>query len=278
MAEGGDFLESSYDDDTELSLSSRCYFCNEPADLYCSEEHCRRAVCSLCFVRNHQSHKVVDIKIDKKNKHEALISGLSDLRRELHQSKAKIVFSMNEVDKQFADTLRTLKAAKAQTIQKITRKFNKMIKYASKESKIGKVMEAEIINIDQILTGVDSVEEDVAEGSNISYEDIMVKLRAVEVVGNHVKDNLSGERSYQYLEYHGNQMTSLDVDRLCGSFSKNELRVEFRREKIPQDVSEVPAHERNSKEVVKVQTKPKAKRRKSTRKPKASPFTYKGNA
>ena len=68
-------------------------------------------------MRNHQSHKVVDIRKDKKNKYEALISGLSDLRRELHQSKAKIVFSMNEVDKQFADTLGTLKAAKAQTIQ-----------------------------------------------------------------------------------------------------------------------------------------------------------------
>ena len=281
MAEGGEFLESSfeeYDDDTELSLSSRCYFCNEPADLYCSEEHCRRAICNLCFVRNHQSHRVVDIRKDKKNKYEALISGLSDLRRELHQSKAKIVFSMNEVDKQFADTLGTLKAAKVETIKKLTRKFNKMIKYASKESKIGKVMEAEIVNIDQILTAVDSFEENITEGSSMSYEDIMVKLRAVEVVGDHLKNTMSGEQSYQYLEYHGNQMTSLDVDRLCGSFSKNEVRVEFHREKIPQVVSEVPAHEGNSKKVVKVPTKPKAKRRKSTRKPKASPFTYKGNA
>ena len=281
MAEGGDFLESSfeeYDDYSfELSLSSRCYFCDEPADLYCSAEHCRRAICSLCFVRNHQSHKVVDIRKDKKNKYEALISGLSDLRRELHQSKAKIVFSKNEVDKQFADTLVALKATKAETIKKLTRKFNKMIKYASKESKIGNVMEEEIVNIDHILTGVDCFEESVAEGSNMSYEDIIVKLRAVEIVADQVKKNSSGERSYWCLEYHSNQMTSLDVDRLCGSFSKNEVRVEFRREKIPQDVSDVPAHEGNSKEVVKVPTKPKAKRRKSTRKPKASPFTYKGN-
>ena len=280
MAEGGDFLESSfeeYDDSSECSLISRCYFCNEPADLYCSEEHCRRAICNLCFVRNHQSHKVVDIRKDKKNKHEALISGLSDLRRELHQSKAKIVFSKNEVDKKFAETLVALKATKAETIKKLTRKFNKMIKYASKESKIGNAMEAEIFNIDQILTAVDSFEENIAEDSNISYEDIIVKLRAVEIVAEHVKDNLSAERSYQYLEYHSNQMTSLDVDRLCGSFSKNEVHVKFRRENTPQDVSDVPAHEGNSKEVVKVQTKPKAKRRKSTRKAKASPFTYKGN-
>ena len=138
-------------------------------------------------------------------------------------------------------------------------------------------MEAEIVNIDKILTAVDSFEENITEGSNISYEDIMVKLRAVEIVGEHVKDNLSGERSYQYLEYHSNQITSLDVDRLCGGFSRNELRVEFRREKIPQDVSEIPAHEGKSKKVVKVPPKPRAKSRKSTRKPKASPFTYKGN-
>ena len=276
MAEGGNLLESSFEEyeDVVPELSfSRCVSCNEPAHLYCNKEQCRVTICDRCFMGKHSNHDVVDIRDDKKNKHDALISGLSDLSRELYQSKAKIVMSKDEVDSQFRGTVKTLKAAKLQTIRKLTNKFNKMIKYASqKKTKTSRAMEEEILNFDQILTAVDSLAEEVVEDSSIPYEDIMVKLRAVKVSLDHVKKYLSGDRSYQFLEYHGNLMTSQDVDRLCGSFSRNEVRVEFRRENTPLDVSEVAAVE----ETKQVSTKPKRKRKRTTRKTKASPFTYKG--
>ena len=126
MAEGGNFLESSFEEYEdvvpELSFIG-CVSCNEPAHLYCNNEQCRVTICDQCFMRTHQNHDVVDIRDDKKNKHDALISGLSDLRRELYQCKAKIVMSKDEVDAQFENTVDTLRAAKVQTIRKLTKKF-----------------------------------------------------------------------------------------------------------------------------------------------------------
>ena len=214
----------------------------------------------------------MDIKEDKKHKHEALISGLSDVRRELHQSEAKIVVSKNEVGKQFSDTLVALKAAKVETLKNLTRNFDKMIKYASKQkTKTAKDMEKEIFNIDSILTAFDSLNDEVTEDSSISYEDIIVKLRAVEIGGDLVKEYLSKERIYQYLEHHGNRITS--QDQLCGSLSINKVRIVM-REDIPQEGFEVQAQD--GTEQVGTLKKPRTKRRRSTKRSKASPFTYKG--
>ena len=138
-----------------------------------------------------------------------------------------------------------------------------MIKHASqKKTQTSRSMEEEILNLDRILTAVDSLTEEVVEDWSIPYEDIMVKLRAVEVVGDHVKKYLSGDRSYQFLEYHGNLMMSQDADRLCGNFSRNQVLVEFGRENTLPDVSEVAAVE----ETKPVSTKPKRKRKKINQK------------
>ena len=279
MAEVGSILDSSFEEyednfDETLKITSRCGVHNAPAYLYCNQEQCQKIICGLCS-DEYQSHDILDINKDKEVKFEALTSNINSVRGELHRSKAKIVASKNEVSKQFSDSLLRLKEAKVETVRKLTRTFNKLIKQASqKKTAMEETIAKELNDLDDVLTLIDNIEESV-QREIIQYEDILIKLRAVDTVGNQIKSALSGVRRYQYLEYQMNQMSSFDVDRFCGNFARSEVSFEL----FEDQKSEDPERDvRSTSEVMEIPWKKRSRKKRSRRKPRKSPFAYKGNS
>ena len=134
-------------------------------------------------------------------------------------------------------------------------------------------MGKELDDLDDVLTLIDNIEEGVQK-ETIPYEDILIKLRAVDTVENQVKSALSGVRSYQYLDYQMNQMSSFDVDRFCGNLFKNQVHIElFEDEKSKYPEKDVE----DTNKTKEIPFKRRSRKKRSRRRLKKSAFAYKGN-
>ena len=89
--------------------------------------------------------------------------------------------------------------------------------------------------VDTILDQIDDTAKNV-DPDDITLEDVSDKLKGVSEVSTHVNLHMAGTRNSNHLDYKDHQVTSLEVESLCGRLIQNETIIEITKPSTLEEV------------------------------------------
>ena len=172
---------------------------NRELSFYCNDSGCNTAICSLCLVKSHLNHNVIDLIEEHRDRLETRIAFLNSCQteQELVRNKSK-------------DSLKTLMKMKKEYMNK----FDSMI--TDVETNVAQA-ESNIEHLKDELKKLDDMKKDVANTDKAAQKDI-------QSVKNDVVNQTKTNPSCSYLEYQACSST----DHPCGQLvRKKRLFVTF---------------------------------------------------
>ena len=202
-----------------------CRIHRKEMNIYCKDTRCQKIICESCMIKHHVGHAVVNIKEEHKEKAEILFTKLESVTKDLHTKKTKILNAKEIIERNSETCVVKLKTRKEELIKMISRRYDNLMKDALVQ-KTKENIDDEVAIIEENLALLNSIRDNCANTA-MTLEEIRSQLDTLMGVAEGITYNLSGTRSFKYLEYNENQAATKDVERMCGYLTKKETNVKL---------------------------------------------------
>ena len=216
----------------------RCNEHNKDKDIYCKDQHCQKAICSLCLVKEHTGHEIVDIV--EKITSDTLFERIQSATKDLQAWRTNILFAKDMVDKRNESCLEMVNGRKDALTKRIAEKYEVMEKDVSEQlDELNKNIKEEVAKIDSHLVELEIIQENTKRFD--TFEEINGKLSKINAKIESGKSNLSKSRLYNCYDYtEENDIEGDVINLLCGSISRQVVKVD---PTTPDQVMEVAEEE-----------------------------------
>ena len=171
--------------------------------LFCKTVDCQRAICELCLIKEHISHKVVDIAEEEKKKKEAVKAIANQITSELAVARGNLLQAKNRLEEDSSTTLAILKERKKETIKL----YNNMIKSVTDQrNTCNQEVEKEVSSIDSEVKLIN----DITEGWTRNKTSTSLppdELGEIQQIKKRVHGYLSKGKTFQYYTHNKEEYT-----------------------------------------------------------------------
>ena len=192
---------------TYMKITKAVTKCKKHSDrklsLFCKTVDCQRAICELCLIKEHISHKVVDIAEEEKKKKEAVKVIANELTSELAVARGNLLEAKNRLEEDSLTTLAILKERKKETIKL----YNDMIKSVTDQrNTCNQEVEKEVSSIDSEVKLIIDIREGWT-GNKTSISLPPDELEEIQQIKKRVHRYLSKGKTFQYYTHNKEKYT-----------------------------------------------------------------------
>ena len=166
----------------------KCEVHGKDLNLFCLDPECNVPICRTCLKNLHKKHEITEIEDQEK---EVLMNEVIKIKKNL-EAKVKII---STAKKDIVDRTNAVVA----DLKKIISRIDKMINDVEGQIRLEKIhIDDELSAINSNIDLLSSIQQNIEDEEDISYEGIMNHRDTVAGVSEHNTENLSGVRSFSY--------------------------------------------------------------------------------
>ena len=193
----------------------RCEEHGKEVNLFCKQAGCNKSICRSCLSRNHLGHKVVEIE---EQKTEALLRNIKTIEKHLGIKLTKICEAKEEIKKLNAKILPKMKLREEELIEEIEELARKTKK---DEDEFNTKVDDEVEVLHSYQNLLEQMKHNVNTTEENTYEDLVKSLENVTDIAKTLQKDHSGERCFNYPEFHVHSYRSF------GWFRMEDITVEL---------------------------------------------------
>ena len=182
------------------------------------------AVCQFCLLKSHRDHDVVDIRGERENMIDIILSNLDSVTGDLRSSDMKITVGRVDVSKRNAACIEAIKKKKQKLLLKIEQDFDKMINDVQDQLVgLNTSIKNEQATLNEYLDLADSIRENTRRNTT-PIKVVKNNLETLKDIRRTLDDEIAPTKEYAYLRY---MESEADVEQLYGKIEEKHIRVKM---------------------------------------------------
>ena len=166
--------------------------------LFCRDPGCQKAICTLCFSRDHRGHTVVAIEEEAQEVLAVLLENIEATNEDLNKKIVRIALVSEDVIARTESSLEHLKKKK----EEVMKDFDKMITDAANHRReVSEISNNELAVMEKNLNLLSNMRRSIEEGKENTYEETLRKLDEVREMAETAGRNLPKVKKYGFSEY-----------------------------------------------------------------------------
>ena len=192
--------------------------------LFCKRSECQKAICLKCLTRSHREHDVVDIVEEEKD----VLSDEVEIILKTLKEKKQVAQAVQTTLTDLCDAcVKKLRENEKRCLRLVKERFEYLIKTVDEQRQSTTNIREDISSLDQHQELLYNIKENINNDVDVAtYEDIASNREVLDSIRVNIECNLSGEKSYQFLDYQPNQdKMENHVEILCDQLVKREIKL-----------------------------------------------------
>ena len=209
----------------------KCEEHGKELSLFCLDPVCNKPICRTCLTKEHRGHDVTEIEDQEKD---ALMKEVIKIKMNL-KAKVKII---STTKKDITERSNAVIADLKKTKEEIVSRVDKMINEAEGQNRLENIhIDDELSAMNSNIELLSSIQQNIEDEEDMSYEGIMNHRDTVAVVSEHNTENLSGVRSFGYPVFLADKSTQQYT---LGTFKRDEINITLPEPECHEKIGKVP--------------------------------------